>query len=296
MRLPTLFSATRDGSRPGPARGLVPALALGLALALTGCGSDDGDDSASGDGPDASASAEPSDTPTLDPGDGTGTTGTDPGDEGSGGTGGDDGSGTGDGTGEDGGSDGSGGSGGPPATGLRGLLPAAGKLPGLNSQWRWQEAGTSSLGPETIGECATFDLLSIGAERGVLRRYTGASSGETKAQAVAVKFPDAMTMQRARQVLVAWHGKCADHLKQSKGVNAKVRPITAVPGSTKAKGSWYLVSWEKGSQGHFHAFGMAARGARMVLLTMDIPAQDHNYPAGKEPMARAVQQVASLLG
>lgn len=168
------------------------------------------------------------------------------------------------------------------------LLPAA-ELPPLNDTSPWAEGRTAVPGQKPFGLCQQFDLLSIGAMNVIGRTYT---SGQDTAGAQVAEFPDAPNTVRASKVIEAWHRECADRIR---GTNVKVRPITGVPVSA-GKGSWYLVSYERGGKGHFHSLGIVVSGNRMSLIRMDHEGQDHNYAPGRDPMELAVKAVSAKLG
>jgi hypothetical protein len=168
-------------------------------------------------------------------------------------------------------------------------LLAAGELPQLNASSPWTEQRTGPAGTQPFGLCQKFDLLTIGAESAVQRTYT--SGSDTAGQQVA-QFPDAQNAVRAGKVIEAWHRDCAGRVK---GTSVKVRPITdvAVP---SGKGWSYLVSYETKGTGHFHSLGVVVSGNRMALIRMDHAGQDHDYPAGQDPVDLAVKAVAARLG
>ncbi|HET7682931.1 MAG TPA: hypothetical protein VFK34_04605 [Marmoricola sp.] len=182
--------------------------------------------------------------------------------------------------------------------GLRGLLPTASELPGLDPQWRWQAARTGPAPSAPFGACAKVEMSALGASRAVQRDYRPAAAmgdaADTAAAVQALRFPDRMTAERARRVLVAWHDRCAGELAGSGRSNAKVTSLAPVP-SGSSEAWWYLTSWAtSGDDGHFQAFGIVVRDDRMVLLTMDHDGQDHSYSPRKDPMYRAVQRVDEL--
>ena len=74
-----------------------------------------------------------------------------------------------------------------------------------------------------------------------------------------------------------------------------MRAITPVS-VPNGKGWWYLVSYTKGGEGHFHAFGVVSNRNRMTLLKMDHAGQDHNYPPGQDPMELAVKAASAKMG
>jgi hypothetical protein len=177
-----------------------------------------------------------------------------------------------------------------PASPTAALLAAA-ELPQLNATARWTEVRTGAAGQRPFGLCQKFDLLTIGAESAVERTYVTAGKS-TAGQQVAV-FPDAQNALRASKVIEAWQRDCARRVKAK---NLKVQPIAdvAVP---RGKGWWYIVSFARSDDdGHFHSLGMVLSGTRMSLIRMDHDGQDHNYPAGKDPMQLAVKAVSARLG
>lgn len=178
-------------------------------------------------------------------------------------------------------------------------LLAGADLPQLNSTSPWAQGRTGPAGPRPFGLCQKFDLLTIGAVTAVERTFThivhhglgDTAVHDTAGQTVA-EFPDAQNAVRASKVIEAWHRDCA---KKVKGTNVKVRPITDVSVPT-GKGWWYLVSFERRGEGHFHSLGMVLSGTRMTLVRMDHDGQDHNYESGQDPMELAVKAAAARLG
>lgn len=168
------------------------------------------------------------------------------------------------------------------------LLSAA-ELPPLNDSSTWTQVRTTVPGQQAFGLCQQFDLLSIGAMNVIERTY---KAGQDTAGEQVAEFPDAQNTVRASKVIEAWHRECAG---QVTGTRVKVRPITdvAVP---HGKGSWYLVSYERRGEGHFHSLGIVVSGNRMSLLRMDHLGQDHNYEPGQDPMQLAVRAVSAKLG
>ena len=169
-----------------------------------------------------------------------------------------------------------------------GLLGAA-QLPPLNASSPWTEKGTTVPGPTSFGVCQRFDALSIGAMSVVERSFTG-SPGDSAGQQV-VEYPDAQNTARASKVFEAWHNTCRSQIK---GSNIKVGPITSVA-LPQGKGWWYVASWERAGAGHFHSFGLVSKGNRMTLLKMDHGGQDHDYPAGQDPMELAVKAASAKM-
>jgi hypothetical protein len=170
-----------------------------------------------------------------------------------------------------------------------GALLSAQELPRLGGS-SWTQRSTGDAGSQPFGLCQKFDLLSIGAERVRQRTFT-AEGGATAGQQVA-QFPDAQNTVRAGKVLEAWHRDCVGRVG---GERVRVRPLQDVPVST-GRGWRYLVSFERGGNGHLHSFGVVVSGDRLVLLRMDEEGQDHDYPAGRDPMELAVKAAAAKLG
>ena len=115
--------------------------------------------------------------------------------------------------------------------------------------------------------------------------------GDAAGQQV-VEFADAQTAVRASKVLEAWHRDCAGRVRAQ---NVKVRPITDVA-VTKGDGWWYLASYTRRGEGHFHSLGMVVSGPRMTLIRMDHDGQDHNYEPGQDPMELAVKAAVCEAG
>jgi hypothetical protein len=174
------------------------------------------------------------------------------------------------------------------------LLGAA-ELPPLNSSSPWTELKTTVPGPTNFGLCQQFDILSIGAMSVLERSFKGGSAGDTAGQQVA-EFPDAQNTVRAAKVLEAWQRDCKREVlnAMSSIKNAKVGAITDVV-VPKGKGWYYIVSYTRGGKGHFHELGVTYNRNRMVLLKIDHDGQDHNYPAGHDPMELAVKAASAKM-
>jgi hypothetical protein len=176
-----------------------------------------------------------------------------------------------------------------------GALLGAAELPPLSSSSPWTELKTTVPGPANFGLCQQFDILSIGAMSVIERSFKGGSAGDTAGQQVA-EFPDAQNTVRGARVLEAWQRNCKrDVLNAVSSIkNAKVGAITdvAVP---KGKGWYYIVSYTRGGTGHFHELGVTYNRNRMVLLKIDHVGQDHNYPAGQDPMELAVKAASAKM-
>jgi hypothetical protein len=175
------------------------------------------------------------------------------------------------------------------APSLEQALLTAAQLPKLNSTSPWTQGETAPVRTLPFGLCQKFDLPSIGAEDGVDRLFR--SRGDAAEQQV-VEFGDAQTALRASKVVEAWRKDCAGRVRAQ---DVKVRPFTDVA-VAKGRGSWYLASYTRRGEGHFHSLGMVVSGPRMTLIRMDHDGQDHNYGPGKDPMELAVKAAAAKLG
>ncbi len=176
-----------------------------------------------------------------------------------------------------------------PATTPAAALLSAAELPQLNPTSRWTQRRSGDAGTRPFGLCQKFDLLSIGALTAVERTF--ASGQDTAGQQVA-EFPDAQNTARAAKVVQAWHDDCRSRVR---GSDVQVRPFQDVTVAA-GRGSHYLVSYEVGGEGHFHALGLVVSGTRLTLLKMDHTGQDHNYGPGRDPMELAVKAAATKLG
>jgi hypothetical protein len=176
-----------------------------------------------------------------------------------------------------------------PPAGPEGALLGAAELPRFNGTSPWTVRRTGPVSGTPFGLCQKFDVLTIGATRAVERTFT--TDGDSAGQQVA-DFPDPKNALRASRVFEAWHRDCAARVR---GAAAQVRPLTAVPVSS-GQAWWYLASYRRGGQGHCHAFGLVLSGPRLTVLRMDHVGQDHDYPAGRDPLERAVRAAASRLG
>ena len=87
------------------------------------------------------------------------------------------------------------------------LLPTD-LVPGLNSEWHWQDGDTGTPPVDPFGRCAKADLLSIGATEAVERTYFPPDDSDDNAAEQIAEFPDASTAARAWSVLGAWHKRC----------------------------------------------------------------------------------------
>lgn len=172
------------------------------------------------------------------------------------------------------------------------LLPT-GLVPGLNAQWHWQDGDTRPAGTELFGLCAKADLASIGAVSAFERSYFPPDDSDDSAAEQIAEFPDEATAARAWSVLQSWHDKCTQKAADNPGL--RVRKLVNIPDSGAAR--WYLLSWTPAGEetGRFEAFGMALDGTRLAVLRMDNSGQDHNYPAGKEPMVGMLRAAAAWL-
>jgi hypothetical protein len=182
-----------------------------------------------------------------------------------------------------------------PSLTIEAALLTANQVPALADAVRWKQGSTGPVSSDSFGLCAKFDVLSIGAEQAVERRFTlgsqGSAGGASAAQQIAT-FPDAATVARATKVLQSWHTTCAARIT---GTRVKVGPLVPVP---VAQGTawWYLVTYVRSGVGHVHTFGVDVVGNRVSLLSMDHTGQDHDYPPGQDPMQLAVKAAAGKLG
>lgn len=171
-------------------------------------------------------------------------------------------------------------------------LLTASELPPINEAVRWKQGRTGPVSSAAFGLCAKFDVLSVGAEQAVERRFTATQGAKATAGQQVVTFPDAATTARATKVLQSWQRTCAGRVP---GTAVKVQPIASVP-VAQGTGWWYLVSYVRGGEGHFHAFGVDVVGTRISLVAMDITGADHDYPPGQDPVQLAVKAAAKKLG
>lgn len=181
-----------------------------------------------------------------------------------------------------------------PATLTDRLLPTS-AVPGLNGSWTWQDGETGPAGTEPFGFCAKVDLASIGAAEVVERSWFPPDDSDDNAAEQIAEFADTTSASQAWSVLGAWRRTCGRSISADLGL--KVRPMTAVPvGAGTAR--WYLLSWNPVGEetGRFEALGMVRNGTRIAVLRMTHSGQDHNYPAGQEPMVAMVQAAAETLG
>lgn len=179
---------------------------------------------------------------------------------------------------------------------ITGRLLVTEQVPTLTQGQHWTPPGTTSAaGLTPFGVCSRVDLASIGATRVVQRLWLDrANTGDSAAEQIA-EFPDANNARRAQQVLVAWHDRCSELLKNA--VRPRVRPINDV-GVPVGTGGWYLVSYAPRNHpaaGHFHAFGYVVAGSRIAVLRLDNDSQDYDYPPGREPIVTAVKAAAEKL-
>jgi hypothetical protein len=187
-----------------------------------------------------------------------------------------------------------------PGAPLRSRLLTAAELPGFNDEYLWKQGATAPEDPSTsFGTCQRFGILSIGAEKAVVRRFTPAipeAVATDRAGELVATFPDANTARRAFSVLKAWRGKCADRLKTHK--TSKIGGLQSVPVDGGSAG-WYLLTYGpvKGDPDakFFDAQGMTVVGSRIAMVSMVLAGQDYNYEPGQEPMVLALQRAAQKL-
>lgn len=169
----------------------------------------------------------------------------------------------------------------PAAGSLEDALLTAAEVPGLNAASSWSQAGTAAVGGRPFGWCSRTSALTIGAQEGVRRDFT---SGSASAAQQVLDFVDETNARRAEQVFRGWHRDCE---------GARVRPVQtlAVPEGT----AWWYLASRPGGGGTWEAFGLARDGARLTLLRMQHPGQDHSYAPGDDPLERALATAAGRL-
>lgn len=181
-----------------------------------------------------------------------------------------------------------------PAT-LTDRLLETSAVPGLNEAWTWQDGETGPAGAEPFGFCAKVDLASIGATEVVERTFFPPDDSDDNAAEQIAEFADTTSASQAWSVLGAWRRTCGRSISADLGL--RVRSMTAVPVEV-GTARWYLLSWNPVGEetGRFEALGMVRNGTRIAVLRMTNSGQDHNYPAGREPMVAMVQAAAETLG
>jgi hypothetical protein len=188
----------------------------------------------------------------------------------------------------------------PTTPGLAGRLLSAQELPGFNADYLWTQGRTAPESPSaSFGTCQRFSVLSIGAERALVRRFrpaAGDAAPGDRAGELVAEFPDNLTARRAFAVLKAWRARCADRLRGHTRPKVGALQDVAVPGGT---GGWYLLTYgpvprDPDAQ-FFDAQGMAVVGSRIAMVSMVLAGQDYDYEPGKEPAVAAVQRAAAKL-
>jgi len=183
-------------------------------------------------------------------------------------------------------------------TALRDRLLTASRMPGFDDRWRWREAGTGPERPSTsFGTCQRFGIVSIGAERAVVRRFAPVARGASHARAgeLVAQFPDPLTARRAYAVLEAWRTGCADRLKGRTGVHVgELQPVAAGD-----RAGWYLLRYGpvpgKPDARFRDAQGMVIEGRRIAMVALLLAGQDHDHRPGHEPAVVALHRAASAL-
>jgi hypothetical protein len=191
-------------------------------------------------------------------------------------------------------------------TGLSARLLDAAELPALATTSAWIVAGTGPERPSTsFGTCQRFGIVSIGAERAVVRRFAPASpvprpARRDRAGELVATFPDALTARRAYAVLEAWQRSCAARLSSLGQTHGHVGDLNDVPAGDRA--GWYLLTYGpvRGQPGarFLDAQGMVLRGSRLamvVLVHAEHTGHDGHGP-GQVPMATALRRAAHRLG
>lgn len=152
-----------------------------------------------------------------------------------------------------------------------GPLLSADEVPGFGDGARWLEVSTTTKEPRSFGTCQRFGILSIGAERVVVRRFRPADTGESPSLAgeLVATFPDAMTARRAYSVLESWHKQCGSLLRRYTAADVgDLQPVSVGDGMA----GWYLLTYGPvtGRPGKIFldAQGVALLGKRIVMLSM----------------------------
>jgi hypothetical protein len=278
---------------------LPPVVAsLTLALAVSGCDATSGGDASAGSSGTGTASTAAS-GPTTTPGDGAShdpsVTPTGPGSSGPS-------------------ASPSSSSGAARPAGLRGRLLDAAQVPGLGRAPSWVVASTGPEQPSTsFGTCQRFGIVSIGAQRAVVRHFAPApsttpstapsttpsratkagGSGHDRAGELVATFPDALTARRAYAVLEAWRRTCASRLP-GRGHVGDLQEVAAGDRS-----GWYLLTYGPDArQPHrriFDAQGMVLRGSRVAMVSLVLAGRDDD-PPGPEPIVTTLRRAAQRLG
>lgn len=181
---------------------------------------------------------------------------------------------------------------------LRDRLPTADQVPGFDDDFRWRNGGTRAReGRDPFATCHKFAMTSIGAMRVAVRDYRPRTAGsDGSASALVAQFPDAMTARRAYAVLTSWRGQCEEEL-----TGYEYRDVGALRSMSVSTGvaGWYLLSYGPAEgdpdSGYFDAQGLTRVGSRVTVLQMRQVAQDHDYPAGAEPMVAFTRRANDLL-
>jgi hypothetical protein len=190
----------------------------------------------------------------------------------------------------------------PKSAALADRLLTAAQMPGFNEHFAWREAETrDDEGSEPFGTCQRYSMTAIGALRLAVREYTPVKGPEVDtAGELVAEFPDQRTAKRAFAVLRSWREQCDEQLsKYERRRVGDLERVDVAGADTDAR--WYLLSYgppEGGSEdeGWFDSQGLVRAGSRIAVLRMRLLGQDFNYPAGQEPMVKAVRRAAARLG
>jgi hypothetical protein len=176
-----------------------------------------------------------------------------------------------------------------------GPLLSADELPDLANGARWLVVSTTPNEPPQFGTCQRFGILSIGAERVVVRRFRPADVGESPnlAGELLATFPDEMTARRAYSVLESWHKQCGSLLRQY--TDPQVGALRSVSVGD-AQGAWYLLTYGPVTGRPGKVFldtqGMVLVGKRIAMLSMVGVGTRGGAPP---PMADALSAAAARL-
>lgn len=170
------------------------------------------------------------------------------------------------------------------------------ELPGFNEQWRWTD---SKQVKDAKSLCMRSPLTSIGAVNQVSTKFGNADTMTATAVQITGVFPDEHTALTATAVLTAWHDKCGAFATEEVGLKrVDVSDIRSVPTSVGSGRQWMVtyrpVPGEPDSV-WFNSEGFIRDGDTITYLAYKSAGQDYNYPAGQEPIDRALVVAASYL-
>ncbi|MCW2783781.1 MAG: hypothetical protein JWP74_298 [Marmoricola sp.] len=172
-------------------------------------------------------------------------------------------------------------------------LLATTAVPGLTTDWHWQDGNTGSAGTKPFGPCAKVDLSSIGASDVVERTWFPPGDTDDAAAEQIAEFPDTATAARAAKVLTSWHDRCALPPGTAVGPTAVV-PVPA------GSASWYLVTRRgTGSAAEsttYAALGTAVEGTRIAIVLLRTVGRLDPATATHDPVVAMVGAAAGTLG